>query len=89
LNINLPILISELVRGITKPNETAKAFSLVLKNGYSVLGPEDAVFEQKFAIFLNVDRVLGVALVTNTLEIALKVAFLQLRTMPSEVVALY
>lgn len=89
MNINLPSLISGLVRGITRSNEAAKAFSLVLKNGYSVHGPEDAAFEQEFAKFLNVDRVRGVALVTNTLEIALRAAFLPLRTMPSELVALH
>lgn len=69
------ISISDLVRGITKPNKAAKAFYLVLKSRDSIHGPEDAVFEQKFARFLNVDHVLGVALATNALEIKLMAAF--------------
>ena len=68
-------MLSDLVRGIIKANIAAKAFSLVVISRDSIHGPEDVAFAQEFDKFLNVDHVLGVALATNALEIALRAAF--------------
>ncbi len=66
------IPINDLTRGIAQSDEAAQAVSRVLRSGYWIHGPEHAAFEQEFAGFLNVDRVLGVASGTDALEIALR-----------------
>ena len=77
----LPVPMNDLSRGILRDRAALmQAFENVLDSGYVVMGPNHVAFQSELSDYLGVAHVLGVASGTDALELAIKAAMPEERT---------